>query len=124
MSLNNFLKRISTDVTIWDILKEFINSINVNETFTRPQMLEYLEKFNLSTHRHTPDCYRNDLCHCRFIMKTDKRGVYTKLRDIPEWLTISQARKLGYDKSWREWFIPEDKKLKLLEQKLKELNIT
>ena len=98
--------------SIWSIIREFVNTININDTFTRKELLFYIyEENSVDAHRHTPDCYRNDLCHCCFIEKTDKRGVYKKLRHIPENMTTSQVRTIGYDKTWTEWFVPLETKL-------------
>lgn len=108
---HNKLNEEHRDKNLWTVLKEFINSININETFTRKEMLAHIYDFNFNVHRHTTDCYRNDLCHCGFIEKTEKRGVYKKIRHIPIGMTMTQVRKIGYDKTWTEWFVPLETKL-------------
>lgn len=104
-------------LSLWEVLKKFINKKKTGEVFYRKQLRVLLPSYQdsktpaaykYSRFINTIDTYRNCLSRAGFI-GTVKRGQYMKLKTIPENLTITQLEKYVGDKTWRRWFIqPED----------------
>jgi len=72
-------------------LKDFINSLEIGDTFGRQDILE----FNNRSWSSTIDNYRNYLCQARYL-KIVGRGKYQKLQNIPENLSGSKLLKAAY----------------------------
>lgn len=59
---------------------------------------------------NTIDAYIQTLCNLN-VLKKVKPGKYQIIRHVPKKLTLSNARKIAYDKSWKSWFIPLEERL-------------
>jgi len=93
--------------SIWDLLKEFINSMSDNDIFTRRDMLHYIYGID-STHRGTVDTYRNLLTKIGILEMTLKPGRYKRIRNIPNELTTKLLQEMTNQNSWKSWFISLD----------------
>lgn len=102
---------------IWILIKNFINyRVKVGEEFTRSNMLKYIYpdpdvRWYMRKKNNAADSYRLLLNKVEIVKKTDNLGVYIKLRDIPNRLTLTRLRKIAADKSWKSWFVPFDERL-------------
>ena len=110
--------RTRDDRPIWELMKEFINErVQTGKLFKRKNMLEYMYPglgHEMCSLENTADHYRcllgND--NVRILQATDTLGVYKKLRDIPDGFTTTRLKEIARDKSWRQWFIPIEEKVK------------
>ncbi len=109
--------RTRNNKSVWDLVKNFINyRANAGEKFTRKDMLKYIYHDPnvcqyMRTHNNTADNYRLLLTKVNIVKTTDARGIYTKLRNVPNRLTTTRLRKIAADKSWKSWFVPFDEKI-------------
>jgi len=111
-------------MTLWSLTVTYINNVKINETFKRQELFNGIR--NLKTrffyqcviHEPTIDTYRMWLTSSEFIEKTENPGVYKKLQDIPEDLTITKLRKYLYGDSWKKWFIPREESLGTKKEKM------
>lgn len=105
------------DKPIWLLVKNFINyRAKTGEKFTRAEMFKYIypdpKVHNyMVSHNNTVDNYRLLLNKVTILKNTDKRGIYIKLRNIPNRLSTTRLRKIAEDKSWTSWFVPFDEKI-------------
>lgn len=94
--------------TIWGLFKSFLNNLKDGSEFTRREMLHavYVEDAAkaLTRVQTSLDQYRRFITILGFLGHP-KRATYTKLQDIPDFLTISTAKKVAYDRTWKSWFI-------------------
>ncbi|MCF8019850.1 MAG: hypothetical protein K9L62_10625 [Vallitaleaceae bacterium] len=94
--------------TIWSLLKEYINSLEDNEQFTRKDLLYavYVEDAAKALTRveTSVDQYRRYITILGFLDHPG-RGTYKKIKDLPPFLTVSKAKRAAYDRSWRSWFM-------------------
>ena len=99
----------------WMFISEFINSKKIGEIITRKEMLEkFRQTYSRDCQTKTLDGYRNLLTRIG-ILEWYKLGKYIKLQDIPKKLTSTKARKLLYDRSWKDWFAENmEDRLKML----------
>ncbi len=94
------------DTPIWDLLKLFINSVKINKTFTRKDLLNSVYNVPMYSYQTTVDTYRNNLTNLGFL-EIAGTGIYKKLYNIPEEVTTSHIGKALKDRNtWKGWFIP------------------
>ncbi len=94
--------------TAWKRLREYINSMEVGEVFTRQQMLEKLVHPDMRKgYQLSVDLYRRTITIVGFL-EIVARGQYKILQHIPD-ISISRLTKMAYNDSWKIWFLkPED----------------
>jgi len=94
--------------TIWSLFKSYLNKLDHGAQFNRTEMLHavYVEDAAkaLSRVETTLDQYRRYITILGFLDHPE-RARYEKVKDIPEFLTISKAKEAAYDKSWKSWFV-------------------
>lgn len=95
------------NLTIWGLMKNFINSLEKGSVFTRKELLESVYEIEMGTRMTTVDTYRATLLRSKFIEFVE-RGKYRKLLNIPESTTRSDLidKVIMRQKTWKEWFIP------------------
>lgn len=101
-------------IPIWLSVKIYLNSLKMNQQFTRKQLLShvYKEATVMCIEYSSIDFYRSLLSRLEYI-ETIKPGVYVKRDDIPENVSLSLIRKFSSNKqSWKEWFIPTEERRK------------
>lgn len=102
-------------MTLWALMKEFINSKEDGRYITRQELIEYIlperRKASAKQTYSTIDVYRSHLTNIK-VLETVRPGYYIKLRDIPEALSSSLLKKISLDKTWKQWFLPLDDKIK------------
>lgn len=75
-------------MTRWDAFKQFIASIAVGESFSRQQML-----CAVKSERHSYiDCLRNMCEKSGYIAKGDTAGVFIKVKELPDNMTVTELR--------------------------------
>jgi len=91
--------------SIWDLLKEFNNSLDDETIFLRRDLLNaiYTQKVAeaMLSIETTVDTYRNLLCHAGY-MERIGNGKYIKLHNIPIKATISNVKKHALKKDWED----------------------
>lgn len=93
---------------IWDLLKEYVNSMPMGCTLSRIDMIRSIYNINhVYVSLGTLDKYLYELRAVN-VLKRVKSGKYQKLRDIPNHLTTSQLRKISNKRSWESWFMTID----------------
>jgi len=96
--------------TIWERMKEFINTKQPGDIITRQQLFKSIYNNKFKIHSHTIDAYRNSLTRVGILKKTTTPGTYIKMINIPPNISCAEMKKFASDKSWRVWFIsPEDR---------------
>jgi len=107
-------------LSLWELFKQFINSIPVGSDFTRKDLLYALYTREsaeaIRAKETTPDQYRNRCCHVGLI-EVIGRGKYRKLHDIPEKLTsshLSKSAAIYSSRTWRMWAVPKYKRVEAL----------
>lgn len=102
-------------MTIWALMKEFVNSKEDGSFITRAELIEHIlperRKPSAKQTYSTIDVYRSHLTNIK-VLETVTLGYYMKLRDIPEDLSSSLLKKISLDKTWKKWFLPLDDKIK------------
>lgn len=88
----------------WEKMKEFINSHQICDCFTRQDMLRYIYGF-IPERCSTVDTNRRMLVVCRYLADTKCAGKYTLLRYLEPELTSSELRKM-YDKAVKSFVDP------------------
>jgi len=107
---NGKSKMITTidDRPIWDLLKEYLNSIPKGCIISRVKIIRSIYDIN---HNYvslgTLDDYIYELKAVN-VLKVVKSGKYQKLRDIPTHLTTSQLKKISNKNCWESWFMTID----------------
>jgi hypothetical protein len=119
INAERFKYKSSISLSTWDMLKKYINhKTKIGETFKRRYLLKYImgEAYNNKGKQMTVDIYR---CHLTTIgiLKRIGQGKYMKIRDIPEGLSSSKLKEIAQDSSWKSWFIPQEERLKMIEDK-------
>ena len=79
--------------TIWNLIKEFVNSKKDGEQFTRKELILYIYELPIYSLNLSCDTYRNYITSLGFIKKV-KNGVYVKVENIPNETTIKNYQKL------------------------------
>jgi len=110
------------DRSIWELFKEFFNTIEIGGEFTRKEMFDACYDKSVSDSMRgcktaTPDAYR---CYLKKIGLVDlvKPGRYKKLMNLPD-LPIATIQKASKESNlWKEWFIPIHEKLGVDESEL------
>jgi hypothetical protein len=96
------------DKPIWDLLKEYINSMPMSYTLSRIDIIRSIYNINhVYVSLRTLDNYLYELRAVN-VLKRVKSGKYQKLRDIPIKLTTSQLMKISNKSSWESWFMTID----------------
>ena len=92
--------------TIWNLIKEFVNSKKDGEQFTRKELILYIYELPIYSLNLSCDTYRNYITSLGFIKKV-KNGVYVKVENIPNETTIKNIVD-AYSKrdTWESWFKP------------------
>jgi hypothetical protein len=97
------------DLPIWTLFKNYFNKLEVNQEFTRVDLLSgiYVPDTAIAIRKcqTTVDQYRRAVA-LALCMERIGWGKYKKLKDIPTNLTISALKKFVYGSSWKRWFIP------------------
>ena len=93
------------DKTIWQSIKDFIENIEIDETFTRKELLKFVYKTQMAHLETTIDGYRNLLTHAG-VLERIGIGKYTKRKNIPKTLSTKQLRDLTNKRNWKSWFTP------------------
>ena len=85
-------------MTLFNLLKQFINSKNINDIISRQEIIQYFKDNNLKIEIFTTlDYYRNILTErTHYLEMTDKRGFYKINKYIESDLTGNKLRIL-YD---------------------------
>jgi hypothetical protein len=98
-------------LSIWSLFKTYFNKLEINETFTRVDLLNavYVPDTAIAIRQcqTTVDQYRRAVV-LGLCMERVGWGVYKKIRNIPSDLTITKLRKHVYSKNWKSWFITID----------------
>lgn len=105
----------------WSLLKEFLSKVDIDQSFTRSEILEYVYcdkyKLFLSGYVTNVDLYRRYLMNIGFV-EFVRSTIYIKRYHIPKNASLQLIMKYSYPKrSWKNWFIPtEDKIQKIIEE--------
>ena len=100
--------RTIDDRPIWSLMKEYINSLDVNQIITRKNLLVAVYGnlgIYMSRYPSTVDGYTRCIKIVNCIEKFE-RGKYRKLKNIPIDLSISKLKKHVSGNNWKTWFIP------------------
>jgi len=97
--------------SIWSLLKNYINNFNINETFTRQELLNSVYGNRVTNGLLNAKCMTTVDQYRRYItivncLKIVERGKYKKLKNIPPNLSIKKLQKHVYGSTWKTWFIP------------------
>ena len=80
-------------VSAWGLFKDFINSLDNGEVFSRQQLFNYIKHITFATSfGSTYDNYRNVIEKTGFIAKTIKPGIFIKVANIPDKLSFNNIR--------------------------------
>jgi len=95
--------------SIWSLLKNYINKIDINTIFNRTELLScvYVHEVvigGITACQTTVDQYKRYLVLAE-IVESAGWGKYKKLKNIPEHLSIKKLQKHVYNYDWRSWFI-------------------
>lgn len=94
---------------VWKLLKNYINSLEMDQQFTRKDLLDLIEDFE---YFGSMDFYRYLLTKLEYI-DSIRPGLFIKKDVIPENATLALIRTFADDSedSWIAWFVPkEDRK--------------
>lgn len=107
------------NIPIWQTIKNFINSLKVDQQFSRKDIINTVYKKKIATYIVDPasiDFYRNLLTRLEYI-ETIKPGIYIKKDNIPKNAPISLIRKFASNKqAWKEWFMPAEERRKQIKE--------
>jgi hypothetical protein len=111
------------ETPLWYQFKEFINSLEINQRFTRGELLYavYDEKVvpSLRGINNTADTYRSYLRKLGMVVHI-KAGIYEKKMHIPSQVTLTTITKATKEVGkWKGWFMPLHKMLGVDESELK-----
>lgn len=92
---------------IWDLMKEYIKSLEDEEVFSRKDLLIHIYECgeHIAKYETTADHYRLLLTNIK-VIKIIGRGTYQKLRNVPAKLTTPKLKMLADHSKWESWFIP------------------
>jgi hypothetical protein len=104
---------------LWVLFKDYINSLNENQIFTRGDLFDaiYEERTSLAIRslETSIDHYRLYACHIGFLDRVET-GTYRKLHSIPDNMTVTMMKKWAYnDLTWKDWFIDDKSKLETIQ---------
>jgi hypothetical protein len=103
-------ERLRINDKVWEKVIKYIDKKKINEIVTRKELTSLSN--NNYIKNTTIDYYRIVLDRIG-ILSYESLGKYKKIRNIPEGLTTSEARKFSCMKpDWKRWFIPLDEFLK------------
>jgi len=107
--------RTRNDRPIWELFKEYINSLEAGEEFKRKDLMYavYIDEAAkaMISRETTVDHYRLYASNVGFVDHVS-RGKYKKMHDFPEEMTSSILKKFAYnDVQWKDWFIPKNQRL-------------
>lgn len=88
--MNNMTKTFKQ--TLWQTIKFFINSVPIDDNFTRQDIMNHCRQV-LQSCPASIDTLRRQLSVCGYISEGDGNGTYIKLKQIPIDLTSSDLRK-------------------------------
>lgn len=103
---------LNPDKTIWDQTKEMINNKQKGDIISREEIIDLIYKRTYYGSCNTISSYLNCLNKVGIIKHDSTPGVYIKMSDIPFTLTTSSLKEIAFDKSWKNWFIPLELRLK------------
>ena len=106
--------RTKGGMTIWELIKSFINGLEAEEEFRRKDAIRHVYTEDISHTITSADNYLYDLVTFGFVEKV-KLGTYKKKFDVPADLKLSVVRKAKADKSWAAWFKPVHEQLNINE---------
>jgi len=95
--------------SIWSLMKNYINTMNINTTFNRTELLSsvYIHEVvigGITACQTSVDQYKRYLVLAE-IVESVGWGKYKKLKNIPEHLSIKKLQKHVYAHNWKTWFI-------------------
>jgi len=94
--------------SIWSLLKNYVNSLEINTIFNRNDLLScvYIDEVvkPITACQTTVDQYRRYITKAEILEKV-AWGKYKKLRNIPEHLSIHKLKNHVYGRNWKQWFI-------------------
>jgi hypothetical protein len=104
------------DRPVWPLLKEFLDTIKIGERFTREEKLDYIyttkHRASLDSYVTNADLYRRYLINIGFV-EFVRSTVYLKKYNIPKNASLQLIMKYSYPKkSWKNWFIPPEDRIK------------
>jgi hypothetical protein len=79
-------------MTAWDSFKQFIASIAIGDSFSRQQMLSAV-----NDKESYVDNLRNMCEKCGYIDKGHRAGVFIKIKELPDNMTVTKLR-LQYER--------------------------
>lgn len=93
---------------LWVLFKEYINSLDENQVFTRGNLFDaiYEEKTSLAVRglETSVDHYRCYACRIGFLDHI-KTGTYRKKHSIPDNMTVTMMKNWAYNNTtWKDWF--------------------
>lgn len=108
------------DKSMWEAFKMFINSLPVNEEFTRKQMFEgvYDETSAKAMRRFetTVDHYRLYSCHVGYLDHIG-HAKYRKLHNLPQKMTTTMLQRFARNEApWQSWFIPKHMRIQTIKE--------
>jgi hypothetical protein len=86
----------------WKLFLGYLRQRKTKSSITR---LEIREAFDIKGSRSseiTMDNYRNYLTQAGYLKKTKKRGTYSKVKQVPRNLTLTQALREAYPHNYRK----------------------
>ncbi len=93
------IKRTVKNVTVLSMMSEIINITQVGDTITRSELHRNILSILNKLSPESIDNFRNYFTQAGY-MQTSKRGVYTKMKDVPENMTAIQLLAEAYPESY------------------------
>jgi hypothetical protein len=110
--------KIKSPANLWRSFIEYFNSLKDGEEFSRQDMLRSIYDINsaraLSNNVNTIDVYRRTCAKTGFV-ESISLGKYRKIHNLPDNITTSIINKKAKEfesKTWKEWFIPNEERVK------------
>lgn len=103
---------LNPDKTIWDQTKEMINNKQKGDIITRQEIIKLIYKETAFVPHSTISSYLNCLNKVGIIKHAEKPGVYIKVSNVPFSLSTRKLKEIAFDKSWKNWFMPVELRLK------------
>jgi len=95
----------------WEYVKRKVNQRDVGKHVYRKFLVNHIK-----ANEGTIDSYVYILVKIGFLVKV-KPGKYQVIHHIPKKLSLSKAREIAYDQSWKKWFIPLEERIQKLSSK-------
>lgn len=89
----------------WEYVKKKINQRPVGKHVYRKFLINHIK-----AKPATIDSYVYTLILIGFLVKV-KPGKYQVIQHIPKKMSLTKARELAYDKTWKKWFIPLEERI-------------